>query len=535
MAQAIKFSNLTLSAPPIFFLLFVGCRIWATRCGNQPLSGLSIQYLILYDPLTYLNILCINSLHLHYLCYILFMNPHESMIVSLLRSRGSLAAGDLSAAMNVSQPTISRLLNAMRPTDLLRLGRARATRYALSRPVAGLGRAWPLYEIDREGHAQVVGQLHALEAGQWCLMQNEPWNTMRGTEFHNGLYPDLPWFLDDLRPRGFLGRCLARTHATLLGAPPDPRQWHVDHIVAAMLRFGDDLPGSFVLGEAMLETIQTRMLKPSDALSAATRKDVYPQQADSVLAGTWPGSSAAGEQPKFLARVGEVDGSIRHVIVKFSGRTGRPEDQRWADLLIAEHIANTVLSEHGLPSAATELIENEGRMFLESTRFDRVGAFGRRSLVSLEALDAAFFGEINTPWTAAADRLLQTNWITMDAVQRLSILWWFGTLIGNSDMHYGNVSLFLNRDRPLVLTPTYDMVPMCYQPNIEGDTSDNPLAPPPPPPDALEHWSEAAIMAEQFWQRLRTTPGLSVTFQSLAEKNAKVLSVYRQRFARTSP
>lgn len=463
------------------------------------------------------------------------MNSHALTIVSLLRNRGSLTASDLTSAMKVSQPTISRLLKAMRPGDLLRLGRARATRYALSRPVAGLGRTWPLYEIDPGGHAQVVGQLHALEAGQWCLVQDEPWETMRGTEFPGGLYPGLPWFLDDLRPRGFLGRCLARTHATSLGAPADPRQWDVDHIVAALLCFGEDLPGSLVLGEAMLSAVQTRMLtSPLAAISVAAREDAYHERADSVLAGTWPGSSAAGEQPKFLACICDSNGSFRHVIVKFSGRAGRPDDQRWADLLIAEHIANAVLSEHGLPCAATELVESGGRVLLESTRFDREGAFGRRGQVSLEALDAAFFGELNTPWTAAAGRLLRANWITRDTSDRLAVLWWFGTLIGNTDMHYGNASLFMSRSRPLALTPTYDMVPMYYRPNIEGNSPNDPLAPSPPPPEALEHWSQAAIMAEQFWQRLCSTSILSTVFRSLAEENATVLASYRQRFERIS-
>ncbi len=196
--------------------------------------------------------------------------------------------------MNVNQSTVSRSLAALSGAEVLRFGRARSTRYALSRHIAGHGRKWPLYQIDEEGRAWVVGELVALEAGQWCLLQDEPWDTMRGAEFRDGLFPGLPWFLDDLRPRGFLGRCLARTHAALLGAPTDPRRWHADHVIGAMLRLGGDLPGSFVLGEAMLEAVQLRALRSPDAISVGMRESTYPQQADAILQGPWPGSSKRG-------------------------------------------------------------------------------------------------------------------------------------------------------------------------------------------------------------------------------------------------
>lgn len=90
-------------------------------------------------------------------------------------------------------------------------------------------------------------------------------------------------------------------------------------------------------------------------------------------------------------------------------------------MLVAEHLAACILSEAGISSAKTQLLEAGGRYFLESSRFDRVGVHGRRGLVSLAVLDAAFFGKADTPWTAAAERLCNTAWISTGDADKLSL------------------------------------------------------------------------------------------------------------------
>ena len=465
------------------------------------------------------------------LIYYLFMNRSQEVITKELRLRGALYASDLATSLGVSQPTISRLLSGMRSEGLITIGKARSSRYAMRRPLAEQGSIWPLYTINEDASASLVGQLHALEARQWYLSQDKPWNTLRATaDFRNGIFPGIPWFLYDLRPQGFLGRSFAQTYATSLGGPLDPRLWSDDIIISALIRFGQDLPGNFILGESMLAAAQMRMLSAPNAIPAQERENIYPQEAENILTGQLPGSSAGGEQPKFTTCIKNNDGTVRHVIVKFSGAAGRPEDERWADLLHAEHIANTVLSENNIPSADTCIIKANGRTFLESTRFDRKGNHGRRGLTSLEALDSAFFGELNTPWTAAAKRLSSEGWLSEDQSERLTLLWWFGTLIGNSDMHYGNISLFLNATSPLELAPTYDMTAMRYRPNAEGILSNDPLSPPPPPPESLNSWGKAAIVAKQFWSQIAETTEVSQTFRDIAEQNIKVISCYRQQF-----
>ena len=459
------------------------------------------------------------------------MNRHYESLLSELRRRGVLTPKELQTALGVSQPTLSRTLSEQGVDRIIRIGRARATRYGLRRDVRGLGSDWPLYQICHDGRAELAGRLHALTDGQWYLQQDPARETLRGNEFRDGVYPDLPWFLQDLRPRGFIGRMLARQIATELGTPGDPRDWSSDDIVHFLLVMGNDLSGSFILGQRALETAQLNILGGKGILEATDRERAYPALADAVTEGEVPGSSAAGEQPKFTARVNAGGTETYDVIVKFSGRGGRPEDQRWADLLVAENVANRILIEAGVPCASTALLLAEGRCFLESTRFDRTGAGGRVGIVTLEAFDSAFFGVIERRWTDAADRYQRTNWISEQDAVRLNMMWWFGNLIGNTDMHYGNASLFLGPERPLSLAPVYDMVPMLYRPGVEGHLPDAPVSPTPPPPEALPVWAEAARLAESFWARLAGNGLASPSFRDISANCVDAVTGMRNRFA----
>lgn len=456
------------------------------------------------------------------------MSDLTNRIEQQFQLRGAATAVELCRALDVSQSTLSRELSRM--PGVLRLGAARATRYAMIREIPGAGGQFPLYCLDAGAVASRVGILHALEKGQWHLAQDDPWEILRGTEFPQGLFPGWPWFLDDLRPQGFLGRHFARRYGPAMGFPTDPRDWTPDQIVTAMLRHGDELPGAFVIGEEMLARVQSTAMNPPDPVDERNREEVYPELANAVLMGEMPESSAAGEQPKFLTRVRRASGEIVQTIVKFSGPRERPEDGRWADLLTAEWVVGQVLTEHKIPAADTHLIEGGGRLFLESVRFDRTAHYGRRGVVSLWAVDGGFFGQPATPWTAAAERMRAAGWLTEEEARRLMMLWWFGSLVANSDMHYGNVSFFLERNLPLRLTPVYDMLPMLYRPGPQGTLSPREFAPPPPPPEAADEWREAASLAEETWLRIAQEPTVSQEFRGIAHTNRKIVARYRVRF-----
>ena len=439
----------------------------------------------------------------------------------VLQARGPSSARELVVALGISQPTLSRRIAAS-GSAIIRIGRGRASRYALARDVARAGNRWPLYRLDARGQAQALGELRALHGGGYYFDAARPLPALLHGDFATGLFPGLPWFLDDLRPQGFLGRLFARRIAAAIGAPEDLARWQPDDVLLALLHDGGDRPGDLLIGETALQAaMQGALVPPEMTLPARIRH--YPRLAQAVLQGDPVGSSAAGEQSKFTASLRNTDGSTRHVIVKFSERTDTPAGQRWADLLRAELLAGEILREHGVPTATAELIETDARIYLESRRFDRSAQGGRLGVVSLAALDAAFHGFGRIDWWRYADTLLRERWLAADDAARLRLLGWFGALIGNTDMHLGNASLLLTDAPPLTLAPAYDMLPMLYRPVTGGEVVTRNFMPQLPTPDQAETWLAAAALALDYWQRLAAFAALSDDFRRIAEANAHLL------------
>jgi hypothetical protein len=254
--------------------------------------------------------------------------------------------------------------------------------------------------------------------GDGCLVTAATTLDWLQGEFADGLFPGLSWFLDDQRPQGFLGRQFGQRWARELDLPAGILRWNADAVLAALLLHGDDSPGDFVLGDMALE----RALRTDPpAIPATAREQRYAELAQTALAGELVSASAAGEQAKFTACVTDGDGTPRHVIVKFS----EPVDshagaRRWADLLICKHLASELLAEHGHASARTELLWSQGRLCLEASRFDRIGAHGRRGFVSLAAWSDAQDGE-RDDWAGAAPRMRQAGWISDATLEQVRL------------------------------------------------------------------------------------------------------------------
>ncbi|MFT4194234.1 HipA domain-containing protein, partial [Ottowia sp.] len=268
-------------------------------------------------------------------------------------------------------------------------------------------------------------------------------------------------------------------------------------------------------------------------LAEAGLADAYPALAAQAVAGGGAGSSAAGEFPKFAA-LREVPASdadaarTPHVLVKFSGAGGTPAERRWADLLLAEHLALQAIAAHlggqGVQAARSRWLQAGGRAFLEVERFDRHGRWGRSPLVSLEAVNAAFLGLPHRPWPELAAPLARGGWLAEGAEAAVNVLWWFGRLIGNTDMHLGNLSFRPHAGR-LMLAPAYDMLPMRYAPLGGGELV--PLAllePPLPLPGERAQWHPAAAAASAFWQSLAGDDRASHGMRAQAEANARRLA-----------
>lgn len=241
----------------------------------------------------------------------------------------------------------------------------------------------------------------------------------------------------------------------------------------------------------------------------------YPERATEISR-SLPGSSAGGEQPKFLATIHTDDGGYQPVLVKFSAPLEQETGRRWADLLAFEFHAHEVLAAAGLSTSGVRLLDAGGRRFLEVPRFDRSGASGRRGVVSLEALAAASV-RLARDWNTAATGLLRCGLIDADSLATIQRLQTIGELIGNSDMHAGNLAFFLGDTQRLRVAPCYDMLPMLWAPGPQGEIINRRFAPAPPVPSLLEPWHEAAVWAEDFWERVAGDGRVTPSFAHIAE------------------
>ncbi|MFP3440280.1 type II toxin-antitoxin system HipA family toxin YjjJ [uncultured Pantoea sp.] len=415
---------------------------------------------------------------------------------------GPLSATVLIAQLGVSQPTLSRMIQ--QHGQIIKWGKARNTRYALLRPLRGMAE-FSLWRINADGKAHSAGTLWSVWPQGRCLVEDE---------HHNWHYYDgLPWFLTDMRPQGFLGRLWGRETAPLLNLTQDIRLWNDDQNLMALAHSGYDMPGEWIIGQTAYQCwLNQAAVKP---VTQDQKNTVYPQRAAQVLNGEEPGSSAGGEQPKFLCYAETAAGYAQHCLVKFSGAQDNEISQRWRDLLRAEHIALQIQHDAGISAAQSSLLEIHGQVFLEMSRFDRNGLLGRRGIVSLEAVSAEFLGQ-QLPWPAALRELSQQKLIDNDAVERGTLQWAFGRLIANSDMHAGNLSFFL-QGAALRLTPAYDVLPMALSPGLSGQLADSvQLRLDLSLPYAV--WQPARELAGQFWQQVADREEISVRFRMIARE-----------------
>lgn len=425
--------------------------------------------------------------------------PNPDLLIAL--TAGPARSDELQARLGLSQPAVSRRVTEY-AADILVVGRARATRYARRRPLPGLSPDLPVYRVNTDGNAHEIGLLSPIHGGMVFDDREQ-----RRTE----IYPGLPWFLNDMRPQGFIGRNFVLRHEAL-GLPARLADWNDDHALIAIARRGDDLAGNLIVGEdAFTRWTQTQH---GDVIDADDRESRYPRMAEQALAGELPGSSAGGEQPKFTAQVRDLNG-IRHVLVKFCGALSTPVGRRWADLLACEHLALQTVAEAGLPAAESTLAEAGGRLFLEVTRFDRVGARGRLGLISLGAVDDQFIGQ-RKDWSHTARGLVGLRRLSQQDADHIAWLQAFGTCIGNTDMHFGNLSLFHDGGRSFSLAPAYDMLPMRYAPAADGAVNTPEWRTPAPPPFAVSQWASARSAATQYWQRVAADSRVTAEMRALA-------------------
>jgi hypothetical protein len=414
-----------------------------------------------------------------------------------------LSAAELAQRLACSQPTLSRVVRAA-GAAVVTLGRAQQTRYARVRN-AGVEQPVPVTRIDHAGMPQHCGHLHTVGL---ATGSRTAWVGARQVALHEGL----PWFVTDMRPQGFLGR-LFPGRVPQLQLPPSVADWNDNHVLQALCAAGADEPGDLILGRAALDIFLRD--GPPAPIVPADKARVYTQLALGNSGGQSSRSSAGGEQEKFTAYA-QFGERAAHVIVKFSPEGDDAIAQRWRDLLRAEWHALQVLRASGKVHAAAAALIDAGRLYLEVERFDRIGARGRRGVVSLGALDDTFIRHRHN-WVRTAQQLQRLRLVSEHEVQRIALLYAFGLLIHNTDMHFGNCALL--QDGPgsvdFTLAPAYDMLPMRFAPTAQGlRTMD--VLPVQPNADVLVVWDEARALAREFWQRVQDDPAVSRDFAHIA-------------------
>jgi hypothetical protein len=426
-------------------------------------------------------------------------------IQELLRTLARLGVAgsrELAGELGVSQPTLSRLLSRA-GEDICRMGRTKGARYARTRTLAGLGARLPIYRITEAGRSEPYGVLTLLQGGRH-------WQESQGS---GALFEGLPPYAADMSPQGYVGRTFHARYPEL-GLPPRIGDWNDDHRLIALARRGEDCVGDLILGEESLNRFLESKLDPVE------RSD-YPELARRSAQGH-PGSSAGGEQPKFLTY-----SQGRHVLVKFVTHDEGAAARRWMDLLVCENLALEIIREAGLEAAVARCFTEGSFRFLEVERFDRIGARGRRGVLSLAALDNEYIGS-GTSWTQVASHLLALGRIDAEDARRVRWLDAFGQLIGNTDRHLGNLSLLVAGDGRLRIAPIYDMLPMLFAP-AGTLVMDRDFVPAPPTAGTLDVWADAARHAHRYWRRLVDCDELSAGFRDLSRRCLQRLEDLRER------
>jgi len=451
---------------------------------------------------------------------IIYSMPDTASTVTHRLGQGPATAAELINALGVSQPVLSRLMQDLRREGrVVRIGAARSARYGLLRAVPGAGgTTWPVYRIDERGKIHPLGHLHSLARDHY-FSDCEPPRLQGVTE-------GIPYFLQDHRPEGFLGGAIPTAYPEL-ALPARVVDWTDDHYLAYLTRRGSDTVGDLIVGAEALERYLS-LLKTRQSVTVKRRATEYPRLANAAMAGGNPGSSAHGEHPKFTAMLD--DGRLRtHVIVKFSPPRATRLGARWADLLVAEHLAHEHLGSNGIAACRSTILEFDDRIFLQVERFDRIEAEGRRGVVSLLALDTSRYGQVDR-WSSSAARLCNDRLLSEEDLNRTRLLEAFAMLTANTDRHFGNVSLFDRYEGRFELAPVYDMLPMLFAPQND-QLVEREFDPPDPTADTITAWGRAYTLAEEYWALLVSDTRISEEFRTLSNHCLTALRATPQRVA----
>jgi len=385
---------------------------------------------------------------------------------------------------------------------VIRINNGRSPKYALTTSRFGAGDSILIWEVDHFGKPTCIANLSPLAAGGFFVEETQSMPKVFLGEAKNGLFDDLPFFLADMAPKGFLGKKIAEQLAGMGASfPAHLKDWKTEHVGRYLLANTDNSIGNLKFGNNVALNLRTGFAKHprSDYLSLA----------DGIMDNEEVLSSAGGEQQKFTTFCADIGA---HVIVKFSPKGDDANACRWKDILLTEHHAALAINSTGFVTAAeTHVFEEGGRLFLESKRFDRSGQNGRSSMFSLEVIDAEFVGS-GVDWIDTCFKLFNQGLLSEQDYIHVEFLSVFARFIHNTDTHLGNISFAAQRDI-FSLLPIYDMCSMRFSPRSNGEVA--PLKFKWPEMIKIRKVGVAGVKhcAESFWKILSEEPLISDEFR----------------------
>jgi hypothetical protein len=446
-------------------------------------------------------------------------------LLQYIRASRWVRAGDLLAFLQkdrstTTRATMMRIIKSL--GDQLVIGGAGSkTTYAARRAIRGNIEPIALYEIDENGHGSQVATIEAIYPSGCLLRLSAPLAWPLTEDMRDGWYYGMPYFLDDMRPQGFLGRNFAHAYADMYHVDVDPSKWKEDDVLALLSALGADSQGNWIIGEPAYRRYLARMQEGDEVVLENDVEASYAKMAASAMEYGIASSSAGGEFPKFTT-CRDKNAQPVHVIVKFSGNDATPGVQRWSDLLICEHHALSVIHDRfPFKAAQSTVYQGAGRTYLEVDRFDRHGKFGRSPVCTWAAMEPAMFAAGGS-WVEGAKRLRTRGFITDETLQHISILFMFGKLITNSDMHDGNLAFRPAPKRGMFeLAPVFDMLPMLYAPVRGVELPKREFKVALPLPNEMANWRIAAQAALNFWQAVSNDERVTEEFRQTSAQNAK--------------
>lgn len=443
------------------------------------------------------------------------MRDQQQQQVRDLLSYRVLNSRELMQGLNVSQPTLSRLIQSL-SNEVVTMGKGRATCYGLPRKIHNQTSCVSIYTIDPRGDAHIYGQLTALRGGQYWWEQ---------TDKVGEIFPSIPWFIEDLLINGYGARSFAYRYSELLRLPRRLADWNSEDKFFAASQFGDDQTGNLLIGEESLARYFSKARNMPPPVELNDRPWQYPQLAQKTLTGELDSVLMGGEQPKFSVCVND-QGTPCHMLVKFSPAVDSNEARRYADLLICEHLALEAVRTAGYNAARSRIVIAGRQVFLCLKRFDRRGALGRLPMVSLKALQLRTSSPCDN-WIDAALRLQKRELISSQDAQKLRWLTLFSDLIGNTNQHFQNISLIPHQQNFYILAPIYGIRPTLYEP-IAGEIPQRLFTPPPIRNEIANELPSALEAAIFFWKSAAIDERISAEFRQICYENCELLKLQRQ-------